>query len=138
MNAFVLTPWIGDKEVGFRPLLNDFLLDYTDWSWRDVTGQLAANLAPDPNLLLVELVCDKKLLAKIAADQRFLVIPETAEVSSALPKFQADCLQLGIAQEDLTSALGPNANQRAWREITTTLSAWLKGRPKRIERGQLF
>lgn len=74
MKAHVLTPWTQDEDGGNHPLLDDVLAMHKGWSWRDVTAQPAENLSPDPNLYVIELICDAATLAEIEADSRFYVL----------------------------------------------------------------
>lgn len=68
MRAQLMTNWIGDAltfETRRRPKIDDdFLLAFiTD----EPTGQLAANLTPAPNIMVVEAVCTESVYATILA-----------------------------------------------------------------------
>jgi hypothetical protein len=77
--ARILTPWTGDGQsttTAYRPLVSD---RYPLARCVDVTGQPAENLQPDPNLFVVEAVCEEATLALIEADPDFVVLEEEDE-----------------------------------------------------------
>lgn len=66
IRAEILTPWVGtglSDEDKYRAKLG---VDFPG-VLGDVTGQPAANLKPDPNLFIVEIVRDASTLDAIAA-----------------------------------------------------------------------
>ena len=73
MRARILTPWTGAGTTANpnRPLVADL---YPLLSWVDATGQPAAELPPDPNLLAIEAQLMQGVLASIEADTRFYVL----------------------------------------------------------------
>lgn len=72
--AEVLTPWTGDGSAAtpFRPLL---AMRYAVTS-TDITAQPAGSLTPDPNLTVLEIVCEESVLAQIDADPDFEVLTD--------------------------------------------------------------
>jgi len=73
MVAQILTPYTGTGQDmdAFRPALAD---DYQVLTWVDVTGQAAENLIPDPNLVLIEVICEAAVLSQIEGNNRYQVI----------------------------------------------------------------
>jgi len=73
MIAQILTPYTGTGREGdaYRPAVAD---DYRALTWVDVTGQVADNLIPDPNLVLIEVTCDSGTLSQIEGDNRYQVL----------------------------------------------------------------
>jgi hypothetical protein len=74
VKACVLTAWsnVGTEErPRFRPAIVD-AYGLTDWT--DITGQPRANLTPDPNLLVLEIVTDEATLKRIEADGEYKVL----------------------------------------------------------------
>jgi len=64
MIAEILTPWVGDGSVEnpFRAKLVD---DFHGMRCTDVTSQAAANLTPDPNLLIARVDADELIISAI-------------------------------------------------------------------------
>lgn len=73
MRAEILTPWAGTgtQENPYRPLLID---DHEVVLYRDTTGQVAENIRPDPNLLIIEIVCDDLVLDAVESDPKYEVL----------------------------------------------------------------
>lgn len=80
--AEVLTPWTEafypDPETGEVasdrfPLVTD---EYTLAKWTDITGQPAANIVPQPNLVSILVEADETVIEQIAADSHFYVLWE--------------------------------------------------------------
>ena len=75
MKAQVLTQWIGDgltPETANRPKIMD---DYPAiQKFEDVTAQPSENLAPNPNLYIVQIECSQATLDAIKADSNFMVL----------------------------------------------------------------
>lgn len=72
--AEVITPMTGAGETNkdcFRPLICDrYPLSY----WEDTTGQPAQNLPTEPNMFIVLIKCEAKVLEKIENDDEFCVL----------------------------------------------------------------
>jgi hypothetical protein len=62
------------EEDNEHALLDTLLVNHRGWKWTDVTDQPRANLAPAPNLYIVEVECDAATLAAIEADTRFFIL----------------------------------------------------------------
>lgn len=73
IKAEITTPWTGTGTMKDpnRPLLPDI---FTIKSWTDTTGQPAENLQPDPNIFIIEVVCEQAVLNAIELDDRFAVL----------------------------------------------------------------
>ena len=69
--AVVLSPWLEPAEHPKGKRGPRLWVYYPVTSGSDVTGQPVENLAPEPNLLLVEIECEAAVLALIAADARY-------------------------------------------------------------------
>ncbi|KKL83460.1 hypothetical protein LCGC14_1974480 [marine sediment metagenome] len=71
--AEIVTPWIGagiDNDPN-RPQLGD---DYAIKRWEDTTGQLSANLHPDPSIYIVKVLVEAAVLDAIEADNNYQVL----------------------------------------------------------------
>jgi len=133
--AHILTPWDGDgsEDNPYHPLLSDAFP--TTQSWRDVTGQPVPNLHPDPNLLVIEVICDKETLSAIEADPRFLVIwgsdmsdknekPSTKIVSDIRSWLTSQSLSTSQATSIIKTS-------KTFEQISDELRTYLKTRPKK-------
>lgn len=75
MKAQVITPWVRNTVEGLG-LANQCKLKIDHPSiltWTDVTGQPSENLFPDPNMYVVEIICDQTTLDAIEADDNYHV-----------------------------------------------------------------
>ena len=75
MKAEVITRWgvYSDAETGISSNRPQLVMDYVIPKWADVTGQPAANLAPDPNMYIIQIECDEATLDAIEADANYVV-----------------------------------------------------------------
>ena len=73
----VLTPWVEeeneDGDISRWPLVTS---EYHMARWQDITGQDAANIAPEPNLVSILAEADETVLDAIESDNRFLLLWE--------------------------------------------------------------
>ena len=133
--AHILTPWVGDgsEDNPNHPLLSDAFPKIQ--TWRDITGQPCQNLHPDPNLYVVEVICDKEILNSIEADPRFFVIwgndvsnkddkPSTKTVSD---------MRTWLTSQSLSSSQATSIvkTSKTFEQISDELRTYLKTRPKK-------
>lgn len=72
----ILTPWheeVDDGTTSRWPLVTS---EFALAKWQDITGQDAANLLPNPNVVSILAEADETIIAQIAADNRFYVLWE--------------------------------------------------------------
>ena len=76
MRGEVVTPWarVTDQDTGEPSNVPLLWTVVPHGKMTDRTGQLAINLLPDPNLLIVEWEAGPEDFAAIATDERFLVL----------------------------------------------------------------
>ena len=65
--AEILTPWHPDR-------IPQIARDYQGLRMSETTGQPAANITPDPNLVTTWIECEAATLDLIEADSRYLVL----------------------------------------------------------------
>lgn len=70
--ARVLTPWSGTGSPNDPAM--PAVAAYTLETWADVTAQPLEALTPEPNLCVVEIVCEDAVLEAIAADATYEVL----------------------------------------------------------------
>lgn len=74
--AEILTPWLevtDEGEISRWPLVTS---EFALRSWTDITGQDAANLPPEPNLVALLVTADETVINAIKLDARFFVLNE--------------------------------------------------------------
>ena len=69
--AEVLSPWLVDAN-GQRSI--QISRDYAGLTGSDVTGQRAANILPDPNMMAVVIECEAVVLDAIEKDGNYQVL----------------------------------------------------------------
>jgi hypothetical protein len=69
----VLTPWAGNGSES-NPYHPQLLDDHPIQSFVDATHQPAANLTPDPNLFVIQVICTEQQLTAIEADSNYYVL----------------------------------------------------------------
>src|SRR5262245_6654107 len=126
--AKILTPWTGTgkKNDPYRPLLLD---DYPQiQSHADVTGHLAANIAPSPNLHVVDVTVDDTALANIQADPKYAgsVLSTTANETDKHTQAELTAIAQKINHAEATALLGTTPTKTR-RQVTQDITTWLKG-----------
>jgi hypothetical protein len=135
MNAQLLTTWTGTGLTTATARRPQFAVDYPGIAWRDVTGTLATRLPPTPNACVIEIACTSQQFATIAQDARYQnaiqwddvsnlpdAVPPDAEHAAALLNLTA----AGFTSAQADAAIGSAVNGRTRRQVTDSLSAWLK------------
>jgi hypothetical protein len=133
MKIRVLTPSVGIKVADDpnRPLLADFLSNYTDWNnLTDVTAQPEGHRSGS-NPYVVEVDCGAGVLAAIESDSRFAVIQHEMDKDKLLSAVEATNLRTwmeghGIPAENAGVLVVEN---RTREQVGNDLRYWLKDRP---------
>lgn len=70
----VMTPWTLIEQAEGLFVEPALASAYKLVSWSDITGQLAENLLPEPNLYIIQAQADQETFAAISADPSYQVL----------------------------------------------------------------
>jgi len=143
IRAQILTHWTGtgtEEDPNRYAIWDDFNFTPSE-KCEDVTGQPSANLHPDPNMFIVQMVLYKATLTAIEADPKYRVLwsEEIIEFDDEITEpvviekpteVEFDNLKAHLIDRGLIPNIGATVNKRTKKQIAAELITQLKMLPK--------